>query len=116
MTRRHFQAVARVVAGIKQPEVRRSVCLDAIRELRQFNSNFDRYRFERACDAEEDLMPSWWKDQAVSRFVGALDETLEVVGPSDELHGLLAAWEVELARLRELAGGERRVEVAESGD
>lgn len=54
MTRKHFQAVARVIAAIEDPGVRRRVCLDAIRELRQFNSSFDRYRFERACDAEED--------------------------------------------------------------
>lgn len=60
-------------------------------------------------------MPSWWKDKPVYRFVMALDETLETVGPTDELHGLLAAWEAELARLREVQGPSGRVEIEESG-
>jgi hypothetical protein len=54
MTRQHFRAVARVIAAIEDPGVRRRVCLDAIAELRQFNSNFDRYRFERACGVTGD--------------------------------------------------------------
>jgi hypothetical protein len=53
MTRQHFTAVARVIAGIEDPGVRRRVCQDMIRELRYFNSNFDRYRFERACGVDE---------------------------------------------------------------
>ena len=53
MTRQHFQAVARIIAAIEDPEVRKQVCLDAIRELRGFNSNFNRQRFERACGVEE---------------------------------------------------------------
>lgn len=52
MTRQHFQAVARVIAAIEDPGVRRRVCLDAIRELRQFNNNFNQGRFERACGIE----------------------------------------------------------------
>ncbi len=52
MTRRHFQAVANVIAAIKDPDQRRESCYDAIRELRQFNSNFDRQRFEKACGLE----------------------------------------------------------------
>lgn len=53
MTRKHFQAVARVIAAIEDPDVRRQVCTDAVRELRGFNSLFDRYRFEKACGVEE---------------------------------------------------------------
>lgn len=53
MTRQHFQAVANVIAAIKDPEQRRESCYDAIRELRQFNSNFNRGRFEKACGVEE---------------------------------------------------------------
>lgn len=49
MTRQHFAAVARFIAEIEDPEVRKSVCLSAIRELRGFNSNFNRQRFEEAC-------------------------------------------------------------------
>lgn len=60
-------------------------------------------------------MPSWWKDKKVYGFMMALDETLEAVGPSDEFHGLLAAWELELARLREVYGKPGRVEIEETG-
>lgn len=52
MTRQHFKAVARFIAAIEDSDERRRTCLNAIAELRQFNSNFDRYRFEKACDAE----------------------------------------------------------------
>ena len=43
----------------------------------------------------------------------SLDETLETVGPSEEFKDMLAAWKVELAQLRERAGGSGRVEVTE---
>ncbi len=52
MTRQHFKAVANVIAAIKDPDQRRESCYDAIRELRQFNSNFDQYRFKKACGLE----------------------------------------------------------------
>lgn len=54
MTRQHFQAVARVIAAIEDPAVRKQACMDAVRELRGFNSNFNRYRFEKACGVEEE--------------------------------------------------------------
>lgn len=53
MTRQHFQAIARVIAAIEDPGLRRRVCLDMIGELCQFNSNFDRYKFKQACGVEE---------------------------------------------------------------
>lgn len=52
MTRQHFQAVARFISIIEDDDVRRRVCLEAIRELRQFNSNFDTYRFKAACNVD----------------------------------------------------------------
>jgi hypothetical protein len=54
MTRQHFKAVANVIAAIKDPDQRRESCYDAIRELRQFNSNFNRSRFEAACGLKEE--------------------------------------------------------------
>jgi hypothetical protein len=49
MTRKHFQAIARIIAAIEDPTQRTRTCQDAIRELRQFNPLFDRYKFEEAC-------------------------------------------------------------------
>ena len=54
MTRKHFEAVARVIAKIEDPAQRARTCKDAIYELRQFNPQFDRYRFERACGVGTD--------------------------------------------------------------
>lgn len=53
MTRQHFAAVARFIAEIEDIALRRRVCQSAIRELRCFNDNFDRSRFEKACGVEE---------------------------------------------------------------
>lgn len=54
LTRQHYEAVARVIAAIEDPGQRRRTCLDAVRELRRFNSNFNQHRFEKACGVEEE--------------------------------------------------------------
>ncbi len=53
MTRQHFRAVAAFISEIRDRDQRRRTCQDAIRYLSQFNSSFDRYRFEEACGINE---------------------------------------------------------------
>lgn len=52
MTRKHYEAVARIIAAIEDPEQRRKSCDDAIRELRGFNPRFSAYTFRTACGVE----------------------------------------------------------------
>lgn len=52
MTRKHYEAVARVVAAIEDPEQRVKSCRDAVRELRGFNANFNVSRFVKACGVD----------------------------------------------------------------
>jgi hypothetical protein len=52
VTRKHFEAIARIIAGIEDPAQRVISCAQAVRELRQFNANFDQHKFELACGVE----------------------------------------------------------------
>jgi hypothetical protein len=54
MTRQHYRAVAAFICEIEDRVERKRTCLAAISYLRQFNSNFDRYKFEEACGINEE--------------------------------------------------------------
>lgn len=53
MTRKHFQAIADVIRKYGGDEGRKALmALEMAATLRQFNPNFDRERFIRACTEE----------------------------------------------------------------
>lgn len=54
MSRKHFRAVASVIADIADLEERRRTCLEMARELRQFNGMFSMSTFVEACGVDLD--------------------------------------------------------------
>jgi hypothetical protein len=50
MTRKHFQAIADVIATIESKKVREEVAKDMAYAVGRFNSNFNRQRFLDACE------------------------------------------------------------------
>ncbi|WP_019629691.1 hypothetical protein [Actinomadura atramentaria] len=53
MTRKHFAAVADVIAGIEDEQIRRQVAREMAYAVGRFNSLFNRSRFLEACNAAE---------------------------------------------------------------
>ncbi len=53
VTRKHFAAVADVIAGIEDEQIRRQVAREMAYAVGRFNSLFNRSRFLEACNAAE---------------------------------------------------------------
>lgn len=54
MSRKHFEAIARVIARIQDYNTRKNTAVDMANTLAQFNSEFRETTFLRACALSED--------------------------------------------------------------